>query len=114
MFRRRELLSESDVAGVRGAGHRWIWLRQRLPGAAAEDRHGALALTSQFGHTSVVRLMLDGGKEANRYNPAGCYSHSNPLHQGALGGHEETIRLLMERGAHLNAKDTLWQGTPAD
>jgi len=38
--------------------------------------------------------------------------HSTPLHQAAAGGHGETVRLLVERGARLDAKDTLWQGTP--
>jgi hypothetical protein len=39
--------------------------------------------------------------------------HSTPLHQAVAGGHGETVRLLVERGARLDAKDTLWQGTPA-
>jgi len=87
--------------------------RRLLDGAGAEDRHRALALASQFGHVDVVRLLLDAGEDPSRYNPAGFHSHSTPLHQAALAGHEEVVRLLVERGAHLDAKDTLWQGTPA-
>jgi len=87
--------------------------RQLLAGAGDEDRHRALALASQFGCTEVVRLLLDAGEDPNRYNPVGFHSHSTPLHQAALAGHEEVVRLLVERGgADLDAKDTLWQGTP--
>jgi len=87
--------------------------RRLLAGAGVEDRHRALALASQFGRTDVVRLLLHAGEDPNRYNPAGFHSHSTPLHQAALAGHDEVVRLLVERGARLDAKDTLWQATPA-
>lgn len=85
-----------------------------LPNADAEDRHWALALASQFGHLEIVRMLLDAGEEPNRYNPLGGHSHSTPLHRAAVGGHLGMVRLLVERGASLDWKDTLWQATPAD
>jgi len=85
-----------------------------LPGADADDRHRALALAAQFGHVDAVRALLDAGEDPNRYNPPGAHSHSTPLHQAALAGHEEVVRLLIERGARLDIKDVLWRGTPAD
>jgi hypothetical protein len=81
--------------------------------ASADDRHRALALATQFGHTEVVRLLLDAGEDPSRYNPVGCHAHSTPLHQAALAGHSTVVRLLVERGARLDLKDTIWQGTPA-
>lgn len=87
--------------------------RRLLATAESEDRHRALALASQFGHTEVVRLLLDADEDPNRYNPVGFHSHSTPLHQAAFAGHEGVVRLLVERGARLDAMDTLWQGTPA-
>ncbi|MBV9267587.1 MAG: ankyrin repeat domain-containing protein [Acidobacteriaceae bacterium] len=86
--------------------------RRLLPAASAEDRHRALALSAQFGYTEIVRMLLDAGEDPDRYNPPGFHGHSTPLHQAAVAGHEETVRLLVERGARLDLKDTIWQGTP--
>jgi hypothetical protein len=38
--------------------------------------------------------------------------NATPLHQAVLGGHEAGVRLLVDRGARLNIRDTIWQGTP--
>ena len=88
--------------------------RQLIPSADSQSRHRGLALASQFGHVEIVRALLDAGEVPSRYNPVGFHSHSTPLHQAALAGHEDVVRLLVERGAKLDLKDTLWQGSPAD
>ncbi len=87
--------------------------RRLLPSATGRDRHLAVALASQFGYVGIVRLLLDAGEDPNRYNPVGCHSHSAPLHQAALAGHLEVVRLLVERGARLDLKDIIWRATPA-
>jgi ankyrin repeat protein len=87
--------------------------RRLLPSADSRDRHLALALSAQFGHVEIVRLMLDSGENPDRYNPPGAHSHSTPLHQAAYAGHEAVVRLLVERGARLDVKDVIWHGTPA-
>jgi ankyrin repeat protein len=88
--------------------------RRLLPPATREDRHLALALAAQFGHVEIVRWLLDAGEDPSRYNPLGAHSHSTPLHQAALAGHGEVVRLLVERGARLDLKDTLWHAIAAD
>jgi hypothetical protein len=88
--------------------------RRLIPSADRESCHRGLALASQFGHVEIVRALLDAGEDPSRCNPVGFHSHSTPLHQAALAGHEDVVRLLVERGAKLNLEDTLWQGTPAD
>jgi hypothetical protein len=88
--------------------------RRLLRSADAEQRHLALALGSQGGHIEIVRMLLDAGEDPNRYNPLGSHSHSTPLHQAALNGHEELVRLLIEHGARADMRDLLWRGTPAD
>ena len=85
-----------------------------LAGANTEDRHLALSLAADFGHLEIVRWLLDAGEDPNRYNPVGGHSHTTPLHQAAGRGHDEIVRLLVERGARLDLKDILWRATPAD
>lgn len=85
-----------------------------LMDASPEDRHLALAVAAQFGHLDLVRSLLDAGEDPNRYNPPGGHAHATPLHQAAAAGYAEIVRLLVERGARLDLKDVLWQGTPAD
>jgi ankyrin repeat protein len=64
--------------------------------------------------TSSPRAEFDAGEDPNRYNPDGNHAHSTPLHQAALSGHEAVVRLLVERGARLDIKDTIYHGTPLD
>jgi hypothetical protein len=85
-----------------------------LPLSDSGQRHSALALASQSGHVEIVRALLDAGEDPNRYNPPGSHTHSTPLHQAALAGHLSVVKLLVERGARLDTKDVIWQGTPAD
>jgi len=87
---------------------------EMLLGASAEGRHKALAFAAQHGRLAVVRLLLDAGEDPSRYNPPNCHAHSTPLHQAVAGGHEEVVRLLVERGARLDLEDTIFQGTPLD
>ncbi len=83
-----------------------------LPAADGPSRHAALALAAQHGHADVVRLLLDAGEDPNRYNPDGHHSHSTPLHQAVWAEKSEVVALLVERGARLDIRDTIYQGTP--
>lgn len=83
-----------------------------LPTADAAARHRALSLAAQHGQTEIVRLLLDAGEDPNRYNPEHMHAHTTPLHQAVLGGYACVVRLLVERGARLDIRDTLWHGTP--
>jgi ankyrin repeat protein len=100
-----------NLAAAAGLGWRDDAVRM-LDGADAESRHRALALAAQHGHADIVRLFLDAGEDPNRYNPEGNHAHSTPLHQAALAGHDAVVRLLVERGARLDVKDTVYQATP--
>jgi Ankyrin repeats (3 copies) len=83
-----------------------------LPASNSSQRALALSLAAQYGHTEIARKLLDRGTNPNQYGPG--HSHSTPLHQAALAGHLDTVRLLIERGASLSMRDTIWNGTAAD
>jgi ankyrin repeat protein len=83
-----------------------------LPAASADDRRRALALAAQLGHADVVTRLLDAGEDPNRYNPPGTHAHSAPLHQAIAAGQLEVVKVLVDRGARLDLKDTIHQGTP--
>lgn len=100
-----------NVAAAGGLGQ-LADARHLLATASSEDRHRALALAAQHGHVEIVRLLLDAGEDQNRYNPKGNHGHSTPLHQAVWSGHEMVVRLLVERGARLDIKDTIYEGTP--
>jgi hypothetical protein len=99
------------IAAAAGLG-RLADVEQLLAAADSESRHRALALAAQHGHVEVVRLLLDAGEDTSRYNPGGNHSHSTPLHQAVLAGHDAVVRLLVERGAGLDIEDTIYRGTP--
>ena len=82
-----------------------------LPASSADDRHRAFALATQRGHVEIARALLDAGENPNRVHPPGMHAHATPLHHAALGGHEAVVRLLLERGARLDIKDTIYQAT---
>jgi ankyrin repeat protein len=100
-----------SVAAAAGLG-RPEEVRQLLPSASSLDRHRALALAAQHGHAEVVGLLLDAGEDPNRYNPKGNHGHTTPLHQAVWAGHQGVVQMLVERGARLDTKDTIYQSTP--
>ncbi len=93
-----------------GLGRRELFL-ELLPWASATDRHRAIALAAQHGRTELVAELLDAGEDPNRLNPPRFHGHSTPLHQAVAGGHFDTVRLLVERGARTDIEDTFHHGT---
>ena len=87
-------------------------VKRMLPRADEHDRHRALALAAQCGHAEVVGVLLDAGEDPNRFNPPGTHAHTPPIHQAIAAGHLDVVKLLVDRGARLDIKDTIYQGTP--
>jgi len=100
-----------DVAAALG---RTEVLRRLLRDSTSEQRHRGLGFAANFGHAEIVKLLLESGEDPNRFNPVGAHSHSTPLHQAALAGHLEVVRVFLKHGARTDIRDTLWNGTALD
>ena len=124
LFRRHYNASE-PAAGIPGGGRspqsraaaqstmscsRQSARRLRKKNSRAGDRHRALALSSQFGHTEIVRMLLD--------------ARVGTTLLGAIRTRPPCIRPLWRDIAMLFdcsssvacgwLKDAIWQGTPAE
>ena len=100
-----------SLAAAAGLG-RLDDVKRILPRADATDRHRALALAAQSGHAGVVAELLDAGEDPNRFNPPGTHAHTPPIHQAIAAGHLDVVKLLVDRGARLDIRDTIYKGTP--
>jgi ankyrin repeat protein len=100
-----------DLPAAAGLG-RIADVRKLLPSATADQRHRALALAAQMGQVDAVKILLDAGEDPNRFNPPGTHSHTPPLHQAIAHGELDVVKLLIERGARTDIRDTIYHGTP--
>jgi ankyrin repeat protein len=80
-----------------------------LAGRLTPEDHRVLTDAADHGHTEAVRLMLDLGF------PPGARSEQDHeatvLHLAAAAGSPGTVRLLLERGADIEARDIAWNST---
>ena len=67
------------------------------------------AWACEFGRTEVVDFLLQHGMQADVGLP---HDGQTGLHWAAYGGHANTVRLLLDRGAPVHAKDESFNGTP--
>lgn len=86
-----------------------------LPDTAETPLHASLCTTRRLAHDLVVKVLLEGGADPNLTTKlsveTGCFMRDcrtraeTPLHRAAAFGSEETIQLLLDAGAKLDAKD---------
>ena len=70
-------------------------------GRKLTEPEGALLIAAAKGDTKTVKDLLDKGVNVDTRDPSGS---TTPLGHAVWGGHDETARLLIERGADVNAK----------
>jgi ankyrin repeat protein len=85
-------------------------LKSLLVDASPDDRQDALGMAVINRQLDAARLCVDAGADPNRSLPV--HSHAMPLHTAALNDDVEMLKLLVARGARLDTRDTLWNGTP--
>jgi ankyrin repeat protein len=84
-----------------------------LPARLTADDHRIVIEAADHGHTGAVRLMLDLGFPPDiRASREG--DGATALHAAAAAGSAGTLRLLLARGADIEARDTSWDSTPLE
>lgn len=84
-----------EVAGLAAAN-------PALPGEVLEGSAAPLGLAVFYGHTEVVRYLLGRGVPVD--TPSADGACSTPLHWSVMRGRVAIARLLLERGADVNAR----------
>jgi ankyrin repeat protein len=105
-----------DLDGAAGLG-RFASVRsyfeqngQRQPSAKTRPTEAAYEFACWYGHADVVDFLLDQG-----IDPAWSNKHGQTgLHCGALGAHVEIVKLLLARGAPVDANDKNYGATPLE
>ena len=77
------------------------------PKATTEQFHRALLWSAEYGCNQVVEFLLDHRAPLDARSNDG----QTPLHWAVIGGHLDTMQLLLSRGASLNEKNA-YGGTP--
>lgn len=76
--------------------------------AVAQDRGDELRRAASAGDVAKVRALLDAGADPNAGNRYGATALSFACDKG----HAEVVKLLLERGARVDVKDTFYNSTP--
>jgi ankyrin repeat protein len=91
-------------------------VKKMVKNASASERYVALVVASFFGRVDIIPLLIEAGTDVNGHgNPedfGGFHAHASPLHQAVYAGSLESVKLLVEAGANLNATDKAYNGTP--
>ena len=90
---------------------RWDDAARLAPAADPVQRRFALVLAALNGKAEGVRRALEAGADPNPPSEH-LYAHGTPLHHAVCSGSLETVQALVDAGARLDARDTLWNGTP--
>jgi uncharacterized protein len=77
-------------------------LKPDLANAFAPDGFTPLGLAAFFGHSQAVEVLLDGGAEVNVSSRNAL--KAVPLRSAVVAGHLDIARLLVARGADVNAR----------
>jgi peptide-methionine (S)-S-oxide reductase len=81
-----------------------------LANAEPGDIQDAFGIAIINRNLEAAAVALDAGADVNA--PLPVHSHSTALHQAAAFNSAEMIAFLVARGARLDTRDTLWDGTP--
>lgn len=91
-------------------------VKKFVTNATPSELYVALAVASFFGKTDMISLLIKNGADVNGHGHkkdfGGFHSHASVLHQAVYSGSLESVKLLLDAGANLNARDKAYNGTP--
>jgi hypothetical protein len=98
------------LSADRAAAERLLAADPVLLATVGDEGRATLVRAVGVGATDAVALVLDLGFPIESRGSDGGIA----LHAAAYGGQAATVRLLLERGADREARDTTWGGTPLE
>jgi len=79
--------------------------------ATDDVKQFSFVLAALNGKAEAVSRAIGYGVDINKPSNQ-LYSHGSPLHHAVWSGSLDTVKILINAGANLNARDSLWDGTP--
>jgi ankyrin repeat protein len=105
-----ELFISACIRGDRRQAQRRLDDDPELVARLDPDEAGAFVRAAERGNTNAVKLMLDVGIPIETRGDNGATA----LHVAAYSGSADTVHVLLERGADIEARDTTWNSTPLE
>jgi len=105
-----------DFAAAAGLG-RLDLARALFPAATEDQRRNGLLYASQYGRNEVIEFLIENGADLAVHDANG----QTPLHWAVIGGHLDTVEMLLRHNPPLEAKNgyggtvygqALWSGAP--
>lgn len=89
----------------------WQEADQLAASASDDEKQFSLVLACLNGKAKAVVRALSYGAMVN--NPSNhLYAHGTPLHHAVWSGSLDTVKVLLDAGAYIDAVDTAWNRTP--
>jgi peptide-methionine (S)-S-oxide reductase len=81
--------------------------------ATADEKQFSFVVAALNGKAEALSKAIGYGIDINKPSNH-LYSHGTPLHHAVSSGSIDAVKVLINAGADINAKDTVWNGTPVD